>query len=254
MLSDIQELLDKHIAWLKTSINLRKIGDWVEITTPFVDRHNDMLQIYARPENGHFILTDDGHTITDLASSGCSLATPKRQEILNITLNGFGVKMQDDQLRVTATPENFGPRKHNLIQAMLAVNDLFYLAEPVVKSLFLEDVIAWLDASDIRYTPSVKFSGISGYDQRFDFVIPKSRKAPERILRAITRPSRSTAENLIQAWTDTQQVRSLDSEAYAILNDREHQVPAEVTEALTAYSIRPVFWSKRDQSRERLAA
>ncbi len=254
MLSDIQELLDKHIAWLKTSINLREIGDWVEITTPFVDRHNDMLQIYARPENGHFVLTDDGHTITDLESSGCSLATPKRQEILNMTLNGFGVKMHDDQLRVTATPENFPLRKHNLIQAMLAVNDLFYLAEPVTKSLFLEDVVAWLDAGDIRYTPRVTFSGASGYDQRFDFVIPKSRNAPERMLRAITKPNRSTAENLIQAWTDTRQVRSTDSEAYAILNDREHQVPAEVPEALMAYSIRAVFWSNREVERERLAA
>jgi hypothetical protein len=254
MLSDIQDLLDRHIAWLKTGINLREIGDWVEITTPFVDRHNDMLQIYARRENGHFVLTDDGHTITDLESSGCSLQTEKRQEILKITLNGFGVKMNEDQLLVTATPETFGIRKHNLIQAMLAVNDLFYLAEPIVKSLFLEDVVAWLESSDIRYTPGVKFSGVSGYDQRFDFVIPKSRRAPERILRAITKPSRSTAENLIQAWTDTRQVRSIDSEAYAILNDREHQVPAEVPEALSAYSIRSVLWSKREEVRDQLAA
>jgi hypothetical protein len=45
---------------------------------------------------------------------------------------------------------------------MLAVNDLFYLAKPIVESLFYEDVVQWLDANDIRYTPSVKFTGISG--------------------------------------------------------------------------------------------
>ncbi|WP_418888699.1 DUF1829 domain-containing protein, partial [Methanothrix soehngenii] len=36
----------------------------------------------------------------------------------------------------------------------------------------------------------MKFTGKSGYDHLFDFVIPKSKKRPERILQAINRPSR----------------------------------------------------------------
>jgi hypothetical protein len=85
-----------------------------------------------------------------------------------MTLNGFGVKLNHEAIEVQATPENFPLRKHNLIQAMLAVNDLFYyLAKPIIESLFYEDVVAWLDANDIRYTPSVKFTGISGYDHHF---------------------------------------------------------------------------------------
>ena len=40
-----------------------------------------------------------------------------------------------------------------------SVNDLFYLAVPVVASLFLEDVTAWLELHDIRFTPNVKFTG-----------------------------------------------------------------------------------------------
>ena len=32
----------------------------------------------------------------------------------------------------------------SLLQAMLAVNDMFYLAVPMVASLFYEDVVAWL--------------------------------------------------------------------------------------------------------------
>jgi len=254
MLSEIQELLDGYTAWLKKNMNLREIDDWIEVTTPYVDRHNDQLQIYAKRENGHFLLTDDGYTMQDLESSGCSLGTPKRQELLKLTLNGFGVKMNHEHLQVTATPENFLLRKHSLIQAMLAVNDLFYLAEPVVKSLFFEDVVAWLDLSDIRYTPKVKFTGISGYDHLFDFVIPKSRSQPERIMSAINRPSRSTALTFINSWTDTREVRSPESQAFALLNDIEQQIPAEVSEALTAYSIRPVFWSKREEVEKRLAA
>ena len=76
-------------------------------------------------------------------------------------------------MEVRASKDNFPMHKHNLVQAMLAVNDLFYLASPIVSSLFLEDVIAWLDENEIRYTPSVKFTGKSGYDNLFDFVIPE---------------------------------------------------------------------------------
>jgi hypothetical protein len=254
MLSDIQGLLDRYSAWLKESSNLREIGDWVEITTPYLDRHNDQLQIYARPENGHFVLSDDGYTIRDLESSGCALTTPKRQELLKLTLNGFGVKQHVDELQVTATSENFPLRKHNLIQAMLAVNDMFYLAEPVVKSLFYEDVVAWLDLSEIRFTPKVKFTGVSGYDHLFDFVIPKSKRAPERILRAVNRPRRDSAESLLHAWTDTQQVRPPDSLAFAVLNDIGQSVPTDVSEAFTAYNVRPVLWSRCEEVREELAA
>jgi hypothetical protein len=112
----------------------------------------------------------------------------------------------------------------------------------------------WLDEADVRYTPKVKFTGISGYDHLFDFVIPKSRRAPERILRAINRPSRATAETFIHAWSDTREVRSPESQAYAILNDGEQSVPAEVPEALHVYRIMPVYWSRREEVRERLVA
>jgi hypothetical protein len=94
---------------------------------------------------------------------------------------------------------------------LLAVNDLFYLAKPVVESLFFEDVVAWLEANEIRYTPKAKFTGTSGYDHLFDFVIPKSgKKQPERIVQAINRPTRDTAESFILAWLDTRQVRPID--------------------------------------------
>lgn len=254
MLDDIQKLLDRYNAWLKETTNLREIGDWVEITTPYLDRHNDQLQIYARRENGHVILSDDSYTIRDLESSGCTLATPKRQELLKMALNGFGIKQNHNELLVVATPETFPLKKHNLIQAMLAVNDMFYLAEPVVKSLFYEDVIAWLDSSDVRFTPKVKFTGVSGYDHLFDFVIPKSRRGPERILRAINRPRRDSAEAFLHAWTDTQQVRSTGSVAYAVLNDIGQPVPADVSEAFVAYEIKPLLWSRREEMKDELAA
>jgi Domain of unknown function DUF1829/Domain of unknown function DUF1828 len=171
-----------------------------------------------------------------------------------MTLNGFGVRLNADALEVHATAENFPLRKHNLIQAILAVNDLFYLAKPVVESLFYEDVVAWLDANDIRYTPEVKFTGKSGYDHLFDFVIPKSRKQPERILQALNRPTRDTAEAFIMAWVDTREVRPVDSKAYAVLNDTDRTISGSVLDAFRNYQSQPVLFSSRVDVVTELAA
>lgn len=254
MINEVQTLLDQYWAWLRDKTTLRQINAWIEITTPYLDRHNDRLQIYAKRRDGGLVLTDDGYVLQDLEQSGCRIDSSKRQALLKSTLNGFGVQVNNEALEVHASPDNFALRKHNLVQAMLAVNDLFYLASPVVASLFYEDVVAWLDLSDIRYTPKVKFTGKSGYGHLFDFVIPKSKAQSERILRAISRPSRDTAQAMAFSWIDTKEVRPPESRAYAILNDSEHPISESVPDAMRNYAVRPVLWSGRDQVQRELAA
>ena len=254
MIQDIQLLLGCYSVWLKDRTSLREVGESVEITTPYLDRHNDYLQIYAKRANGGFVLTDDGYVLDDLEQSGCKIDSPKRQAMFRTTLNGFGVQANGMALEVKANQDNFSLRKHNLLQAMLAVNDLFYLVSPAVASLFHEDVTAWLDISDVRYTPSVKFTGKSGYDHRFDFVIPKSRAQPERVLRAINRPNRDTAQAMAFSWIDTKEVRAPEARAYAILNDSQHMVSDSVLDAMRNYEVYPVPWSHRGEALNELAA
>jgi Domain of unknown function DUF1829/Domain of unknown function DUF1828 len=256
MIADIQKLLDDYAAWLKDKTTLRQVNDtWIQITTPYLDRHNDYIQIYAKRQNGGFLLTDDGEVIADLELSGCKLDSPKRKDLLKQTLNGFGVQLHGDRiLEAHASSENFALRKHGLVQAMLAVNDLFFLAEPMVASLFYEDVVAWLDLSEIRYSPNVKFTGKSGFDNLFDFLVPKSRSHPERILQTVNRPTKETAQKVILSWIDTKDVRPLGSHAYAILNDSEHGITPGVIDALRNYEVKPVLWSQRDSVKEELAA
>jgi len=254
VIDEVQKLLDQYVAWLKDKTALRQIQDYVEITTPYLDRHNDHLQIYAKRENGGYLLSDDGYVVGDLRLSGCELESRKRKDLLRLTLNGFGVQLDGDALSVHASRDNFALRKHNLVQAMLAVNDLFYLAVPMVASLFLEDVASWLSLHDIRFTPKVKFTGKSGYDHLFDFVIPASKKEPERILQAINRPNRDTAQAVAFGWIDTKDVRPPNSRAYAFLNDSDQTPSAAVVDALKSYDVHPVLWSGREDVREQLAA
>ena len=171
-----------------------------------------------------------------------------------MTLNGFGVHEQGKALEVHASPNNFALRKHNLVQVILAVNDLFYLAKPMVTSLFYENVVAWLEVYDVRYTPKVKFTGKTGYDHLFDFVVPKSRHQPERLIQTINRLNRDTAQAAAFSWVDTREVRAPDSRFYALLNDSDGELSADVVEALESYDVRPVPWSERESVREELAA
>ena len=254
MIDDIRRLTDSYHRWLRDNTTLQKIEDCVEITSPFLDRHNDHMQIYVEPFNGGFMLTDDGYTIADLEMGGCKLDTPKRRDLLNMTLSGFGVRRNNDELQVTATEKNFARQKHSLLQAMLAVNDLFYLAQSFTSSLFFEDVVTWLNLSGIRYFPNVKLTGKSGYDHHYDFVIPRSLIHPDRVLLSITAPSKSNVSKAVFAWTDTAVAREGESRAYAILNDSEGTVSSTVLDAFRNYGVHPVPWSERESVREELAA
>lgn len=249
-----ENLVDQYFSWLKSKTAWREINGWTEITTPYLDRHNDYIQIYLRKNGDEWELTDDGETLIDLIQSGCELDTPRRKALLQTTLNGFGMHLANGAITVKTKQDSFALRKHNLIQAILAVNDLFYLARASVESFFFEDVALWMDDADIRYTQRVKFSGRTGYDHLFDFVVPKSKKEPERILRVVNNPAKDQANAVILSWVDTKEARPSNSIAYAVLNDKERTISDGVVEALRNYDITPLPWSHRAEFRERLAA
>jgi hypothetical protein len=251
--AEIKELLDRHAAWLRDRTMVSQVGESVEITTPYLDRHNDAIQLFVKRDDDGFLLTDDGYTISDLTLSGVRLESAKRQSMLQLAVNGFGVTLEGDRLLVRATAETFAVKKQSLLQAAMAVNDLFYLSEPSVASLFLEDVQTWLDETRIRYLGNVSFPGRSGYVHQFDFAIPRSESQPERLLRAISNPDKQSAEVLIFSWLETRQLRP-DAQVYAFLNDRDRPVSAGVKNALQLYDIVPVSWTQRAVVREELAA
>lgn len=254
ILKDCQNLVNAYIEWLRQKISVDDVKGICEITTPFVDRHNDQVQIYVKPHKGGFALTDDGYTVRDLKLSGFELTTQKRRQAFHSILHGFGIQLQGDELTVEARPDDFAQRKHNLVQAILAVNDLFAMAAPMVVSLFREDVERYLRIHQIRFTSSVKFTGKSGLDHSFDFVIPASRAKPERILRTISTPNRQSVSLLIFSWMEIAEVRPPDSVAYGVLNDREKEVKPDFVSAIEQYGIRAIRWTRRSEHVEELVS
>ncbi len=245
--NECQKLIDAYVGWLRQGLSVAEVGEACELTTPFLDRHNDHLQVYATRHNGNIILSDDGYILSDLRTSGLELDTPKRKMLFDNVLKGLGVRSENNQLLVEASTSNLGQRLHSLVQAMLAVNDMFVMAQSRVASFFFEDVRNFLDSHDIRYTPRVKLAGKSGYDHGVDFLIPKSRTRPERILQAIAAPKRDNIFAYLWTLSDTRAARSAESvaEAYAFLNDQEQAVGGDIIEALNAYDVTPAVWSQR---------
>lgn len=244
---ECEQLIEDYVGWLRKGLSIESLENVCELTTPFLDRHNDHLQIYAVKKNGKIVLTDDGYILSDLRTSGVELTTQKRKAILESVLNGFGVRLEGKQLMVEASQRNIGRRLHILIQAMLAVNDMFIMAQPRVESFFWEDVRTFFDENDVRYSPRVKIAGRSGFDHAIDFLIPKSKTYPERLIQTINAPNKSTIEACLFALGDTLESRGEKSEAYALLNDQRGEIGGDMIEALKAYEVKPTLWSHREE-------
>jgi hypothetical protein len=245
---ECQRLIDEYLTWLKREIKLEEVQGTCLISTPFLDRHNDAIEIYLERKNGALRLTDDGYTIGDLRSTGLEFATPKRKAHLSSVLNGFGIRQQEDELFVEASPEDFSQKKHNLVQAILAVNDMFVMAEEHVLSLFKEDVALFLDANGIPAFSDFKLSGKSGFDHKFDFGLPKTSRKPQRVLQAINSLTKDNATALAFSVGDIRLNRPEGLGAYAMINDSFRSPGEEHLTALRVYEVEPLLWSHREEA------
>ena len=244
-------VIQEYLNWIKDNTIVKAVngGGISSISTPFLDRHNDHLNIYLSREGDNFLLTDNGYTIADLKMSGIKLNTPKRESILRTSLNGFGVRINtDNELFVYANPSNLGQKKHYLIQAILAVNDMFNLSQETLTSLFKEDVELYLLRNDIYFSKDIKLTGKSGFDHNIDFLIPRSRNKPERLIKTVNTPKKNNVLNAIIAFNDISQLRAVDTSNYVIYNDAEKDASKDVILALDNYNVQAVPWTQRERS------
>ncbi|MCU1364286.1 MAG: protein of unknown function DUF1828/Domain of unknown function [Acidimicrobiaceae bacterium] len=243
---ELKSLVDSYVAWLRRGISAAGITDDVmELSTPFMDRHNDHLQIYAKRAGDTYTLSDEGETVSDLSSSGVDVNQPRRRATIEELARGFGVNIERGRLFVTAGPGNLGQKTHALIQAMLAVNDLYVLARSRVASYFREDVEEYLLENSVRFSKRVKLAGKSGFDHSIDFLIPASSQAPERILQAVSTPTKWMVTQVLWSINDTREARSDNVTAFALLNDQSTPVHPEILEAFSNYDVKALTWADR---------
>lgn len=246
-----------YINWIRENVYQEKISSGIyRFTLPFLDRHNDQIEVYIEKDGKDFRITDDRYTVSDLEMSGLNIfSSAKRQKIYNQILNAHGVsETEDHKLYVTGKMSEIAMKKHLMAQCIQKIGDLFYLAHPNIKSLFLEDVQLYLDQNDIRYVSDVSFIGRSKLPTNYDFAIPKSKNAPQRIIKVVNNLTIEYTRSIIFTWSDISEARTDESQLYTFIQDFEKRIASDALTAFEEYDIKPILWSNRDKATKLLIA
>lgn len=240
---DIQELINSYTQWLNTEIDFEKVGEYYEISTPFLDSQNDYIQFYVRLDGDNIHFTDDGFTLERLLLSGFKFNTNKRK-MLNNLLQRYGVELYDNELITTASVKNFPQKKHMYIQAIMKIDDLFINVHNKITSNFTSDILKFFEENDIYYSDNVQFTGLSGFSHNYDFLIQRTKNKPERLCRIMNSPTKNNMGNILFAWNDTKPSRRSDSKLVVFINDK-NPIAKGVEEAFVNYDTKVVKWSQR---------
>lgn len=140
-----------------------------------------------------------------------------------------------------------------MLQAMLAVTDLFYAAAPEVRTFFHADVRSWLDEARVRHVADGLYAGQSGYTHTLDCVVPGFDDKPERMLMSMNSHDEQGVRNFIVICADVIGAQER-AKPYAVLNDTHAAVEEREIDALRKHEITPVLRSRRKVHEEELAA
>ncbi|NLL46965.1 MAG: DUF1829 domain-containing protein [Firmicutes bacterium] len=254
MMKEAEQFKESYLSWLNDKLVASNVGEYIRIDAPFLDRHNDFITLYVKPENGGYLLTDDGFTIGDLLMAGCDLSTPKRKMILSEITNGFGVSVtSDDELTIRANTHDFALKRHMLIQAMLSVDDMFMMSQSHTASVFLEDIALFLSDNDVRYSESIQMPGTSGLSHKIDFLIPASKKAPERLMKGVNSPTMEKIKSILFTWSDIRPLRKAETKFLILYNDTK-KVSNDLLAAMKNCEATPIPWSSKYSFVEELVA
>ena len=240
-----------YVNWLKQNIDQYPVNEYTfRVTLPFLDRNNDLVEMYIIDEqNGTYMITDDGMTLSDLQLSGFDYSSSDRRKgILQSILTAHGVtKTENNELVIKSTMNDLPLKKHMLAQCIVKVSDMFSLSRNNVQSLFLEDVQKFLDENEVRYLSNICLTGKSKLLTHFDFAIARSKASSERFVKVINNMNLDAARNIIFAWNDTKDMRPNEAKLYAFIQDVDKKVSDDALGALQEYGIQPALWTEKDK-------
>lgn len=250
----VNKYVDDYYSWLreKTIIQQGTTTDWFLIDTPFIGTFNDTIEIYAQRNDNHFKLSDNGETLGNLELQGLQIQGSKmRRNLLDSILLNYGIKAINDELTVEANSETFSQSKHNLLSAILEINDLYVLSKNNVSSIFKEDVRDFLDEKNIIYTPDFISKGITGLEFTFDFQIAQKRK--EIVIKSFNTINKSTLSTFLFSWDDIKPIREKTTKkevkAIAVINDQDREIKGEYLTALQSKNAEFILWSERNSDK-----
>ncbi len=141
---DGEKVFQRYWDWFRKFSEVNTYKDGVcEITLPLLNRRRSCIKIFATQTDSGALLSDYGETIGDLRFSGFDIDTKTRREQLYSILRSFGVTLVgQDELQILTSEEKLPDYMNELLQCMLTVDLMIYMAPHTVSRLHEEDTRA----------------------------------------------------------------------------------------------------------------
>ena len=121
---DVPALLDEYTSWLRGSSTVERIGEWNEVTLPFLDCSGDDLVFYVRIDRSNSVaFTDNGYTFATLNHKGVSI-TEKRLERMRCLVRRYGVNITANSEVTLDAEDSYANALNCYVQALLSLNSM----------------------------------------------------------------------------------------------------------------------------------
>ncbi len=109
------------------------------VHVPFTFEDGDHFVVLLKRENGHWLLTDEGHTYLHLSYDVPDFDRGTRRAIVDRVLAGLGMEDVEGELRLRIPERRYGDALFSYLQAITRITDVTFLNRERVRSTFFED-------------------------------------------------------------------------------------------------------------------
>ena len=136
----------------KVSAKIRLVpegSDRFRIFTPFLFEDGDHLAIVLKRSGEGWSISDEAHTFMHLTYDidEKDLQRGTRQKIIDSALSTFRIEDRDGELILPVEGDRYGDALYSFVQALMKVTDVSYLTRERVRSTFMEDFRAVMEAT-----------------------------------------------------------------------------------------------------------
>lgn len=245
---DVPALLDDYTSWLRKSSAVERVGEWNEVTLPFLDCSGDDLVFYVRIDRSNSVaFTDDGYTFATLNHKGVSI-TEKRLERMQCLARRYGVSITNKGEVTLDAEDSYANALNRYAQALLSLNSMTEVSRRHVAEYFADDVAKVLESCNVYCTANVIIRGVSGYEHSFDFLFQRSAKYPTRFCHAPNKFDKTAVRDIMWSWQDTCKAKEREgSKLFVIGDDRDHPLQTAALEAFENYGVEVIPFSNLEE-------